>query len=151
MLFRKANLQDLKEILRLLAEDELGSLREHPASEEIPCVYLEAFRDISSDSNQSLMVVENEGKIVASCHLSFMPSLTFQGAKRMNIEAVRVDSSLRNQGIGTWMIEQSIQLAKLNKCKIIQLTTNTQRKGAKLFYEKLGFQTSHEGLKLFLS
>ena len=33
---------------------------------------------------------------------------------------------------------------------IIQLTTNKQRNRAKEFYETLGFQASHEGMKLYL-
>ena len=32
---------------------------------------------------------------------------------------------------------------------IIQLTTNKQRPDAVRFYEKLGFKTSHEGMKLY--
>lgn len=33
---------------------------------------------------------------------------------------------------------------------IIQLTTNKKRSQAKYFYEKLGFDASHEGMKLYL-
>lgn len=150
MNFRRAALNDLEEILRLLSEDELGSRRELLTPGKIPAVYQAAFADISSDPNQALMVVERQGKIIGTCHLTFMPSLTFQGAKRMNIEAVRVDQSSRSQGIGAWMIEQSIKIAQKKMCKIVQLTTNKKRRAAKRFYEKLGFQASHEGMKLYL-
>ena len=77
-----------------------------------------------------------------------MPSLTLQGKKRMNIEAVRIDSSLTSQGIGSWMIEQTIKFAKKHNVELIQLTTNKQRDKSLNFYKKLGFTNSHEGLKL---
>jgi len=68
----------------------------------------------------------------------------------MNIEAVRVDRSLRNQGVGEWMMKQSVKIAQKNKCKIIQLTTNKTRRKAKIFYEKLGFKATHNGMKMYL-
>ncbi|SRR5581483_11143849 len=148
--FRRAERNDLQDIIRLLSEDELGSQRELFTPGMIPSTYWAAFADISSDPNQALMVVESQGKIIGTCHLTFMPSLTFQGAKRMNIEAVRLDPSFRGQGIGAWMIEQSIKIAQQKMCKIVQLTTNKKRPAAKKFYEKLGFQASHEGMKLQL-
>lgn len=68
----------------------------------------------------------------------------------MNIEAVRIDSSLRGQGIGEWMFNQVIELGKSKKCKMLQLTTNKERSDALHFYKKLGFKSTHEGMKLFL-
>jgi len=79
-----------------------------------------------------------------------MPSLTFQGATRMQIEAVRVAEKYRGQKIGEWMINSAINYAKLHGVKIVQLTTNKKRDRAKNFYEKIGFKASHEGLKLLL-
>jgi N-acetylglutamate synthase-like GNAT family acetyltransferase len=150
LIFRKAKQNDLLAVLRLLAQDELGSQREIFYPNEIAPCYNTAFEEIDIDPNQALMVVENSNKIIGTCHLTFMPSLTFQGSKRMNIEAVRIDQAFRNQGIGEWMIQQSIKLAKERGCKIIQLTTNKKRSQAKKFYEKIGFQATHEGMKLFL-
>lgn len=36
------------------------------------------------------MVTELENQIIATCHLTIMPSLTFTGLTRMQIEAVKV-------------------------------------------------------------
>ena len=150
MTFRRAELSDLEAILRLLAEDDLGSQRELVTPGKILSTYLEAFADISSDPSQALMVVEQAGKIIGTCHLTFMPSLTFQGSKRMNIGAVRIDPSFQGQGLGAWMIQQALKLAQQKLCKIVQLMTNKKRGTTKQFYEKLGFQASHEGLMLYL-
>ncbi|HSX38312.1 MAG TPA: GNAT family N-acetyltransferase [Chlamydiales bacterium] len=149
-IFRRAEQKDLLDIIRLLSEDELGMNRELFDYNHIQPCYQRAFDEINSDSNQFLMVLEKDAKIVGTCHLTCMPSLTFQGSKRMNIEAVRVDQTLRNQKIGNYMLQQSIQMARKNLCKIVQLTTNKKRLAAKKFYEKIGFEATHEGMKLYL-
>ena len=147
--FRKASFGDLEAIIRLLADDQLGQERERLAV-DVHLAYKKAFDQIIADPNQFLMVVEKEGKIVGTSHLTFIPSLTFQGGLRMNIEAVRVDSSLRGQGIGEWMLNKVLALAKAKGCRIVQLTTNKKRTDALRFYEKLGFKATHEGMKLYL-
>jgi len=146
---RKANINDIKAIVALLIEDELGMARDH-LEEELDPKYLEAFELIDKDPNQYLMVVENAGEIIATCHLTLMSSLTFTGSTRMQIEAVRVSEKMRGQKIGEWMINQAFGYAKANNVKIIQLTTNKKRPRAKHFYEKLGFDATHEGMKLYL-
>lgn len=146
---RKAELQDIPHLIELLIEDDLGKVREL-ANQELDKRYMDAFYKIDSDTNQYLMVVEHEGKIVATCHLTLMPSLTFIGSTRMQIEAVRVAEKERDKKIGQWMLHQAIRYAKARGASILQLTTNKQRDRAKHFYEKLGFEASHEGMKLHL-
>ncbi|MDF1683258.1 MAG: GNAT family N-acetyltransferase [Legionellaceae bacterium] len=80
-----------------------------------------------------------------------MPSLTQIGTTRMNIEAVRVASSHRGQKTGKWMIEASFELARKKNASLIQLTTDKKRTQAKRFYERLGFEATHEGMKYYLS
>lgn len=48
------------------------------------------------------------------------------------------------------MINQAIQIAKENHCKIVQLATNKKRERAANFYGKLGFEPTHVGMKLYL-
>lgn len=75
--FRKASFGDLETIIGLLADDQLGQEREQSVAIVNPA-YKKAFDQIMADSNQSLMVVEKEGRVVGTCHLTFIPSLTFQ-------------------------------------------------------------------------
>ena len=137
----------LAEIIKLLKADELGSAREK-SEEEIDQAYVNAFRAIIKDPNQALIVVERNSKIIGTCHLTFMPSLTMIGTTRMNIEAVRISESLRGQKIGEWMINRAVDYAKIRGAGLIQLTTNIKRPRAKNFYEKLGFEATHVGMKL---
>ena len=146
---RKARIADLPRLIELLLEDELGSTRESKSS-AVHENYIKAFNKIESDPNQYLMVVENGDEIIGTCHLTIMPSLSFIGSTRMQIEAVRVAGRYRGQKIGSWMFDQAISYAKGHNISIIQLTTNKKRPKAKHFYEKLGFEASHEGMKLYL-
>ena len=149
IIHRRAKLEDLKAIVSLLADDKLGRTREQ-AGDEIAQGYLDAFAKIDSDPNQYLMVLENDGEVIGTCHLTLMPSLTFSGSARLQIEAVRVNSSIRGQNLGQQMIKFAINWGKEDGATIIQLTTNKERPDALRFYEKLGFKASHEGIKLYL-
>jgi len=148
--YRKANKEDLHRIIELLQEDSLGKAREH-FSDEIDRRYIDSFGLIQADPNQYLMVVEMNVMIVGTCHLTIMPSLTFCGSIRLNIEAVRISSEHRSNQIGEWMMKQAIQYGRARGATIVQLTTNKERTKAKAFYERLGFEATHEGMKLYLS
>ena len=112
--------------------------------------YRRAFELIDQDPNQYLMIVEMNGRIVGTCHLTLMSSLTFKGSLRMNVEAVRVHSEYRGQKIGEWMMKEAICYAKERGVCIVQLTTNKVRVEARKFYQRLGFESSHDGMKLFM-
>jgi GNAT superfamily N-acetyltransferase len=148
---RRATKDDLAAIVSLLAADDLGQTREHVSAEVAP-QYIKAFTVIAADPNQYLMVVldQDQDLVVATCHLTLMPSLTFQGSLRMQIEAVRVAENYRGQKIGQWMMQAAMDYAKQQGVKMVQLTTNQKRPAARRFYESLGFIVSHEGMKLVL-
>lgn len=146
---RKATIDDLKTIIHLLSDDELGQSREH-LSQELDARYVNAFYKIDSDPNQYLMVVLLEQKIIGTCHLSIIASLTFTGSTRLQIEAVHVFHQYRGQKIGTWMMNAAIEYGKSRGAVIAQLTTNKRRHRAQKFYEQIGFEASHEGMKLYL-
>lgn len=150
---RKATINDLERIIDLLLEDELGQSRE-VKREILDQKYIDAFGRIDSDPNQYLTVTEllddtEPQEIVGTCHLTIMPSLTFTGSTRIQIEAVRVSEKHRGQKIGEWMIEQAILYGKSCGASLMQLTTNKKRPRAKHFYEKIGFEDTHEGMKLY--
>lgn len=144
--YRLATENDLIDIINLLADDTLGSQRE-TLELPLPESYRRAFAAIASDPNQELTVAELNGDIVGTFQLSFIQYLTHQGSRRAQIEAVRVRSSYRGQGIGTSMFRYAIRRAKEKGCSMIQLTTDKKRPQALLFYESLGFVATHEGMK----
>lgn len=148
--YRKATSNDLSAIVSLLLEDDLGKTREQLNS-ELDQRYLNAFYAIDADPNQYLMVALLDTKIVGTCHLTIMPSLTFVGSTRMQIEAVRIAEKCRGHGIGELMMNAAIEYGKSKSAVIIQLATNKTRARAKKFYERFGFEATHEGMKLYLN
>lgn len=149
MNFRMAAIEDLKDIVALLADDELGHMREL-VSEAVGEEYIRSFKDIEAQAgNQILLAVEDE-KVTGCLQLTFIPTLARGGQKHAQIEGVRVHKSHQSKGVGRALFEEAIRLSKENQCGIVQLTTDKRRTGAQSFYEKLGFQVTHEGMKLFL-
>ncbi|PJD92813.1 MAG: hypothetical protein CK424_04340 [Legionella sp.] len=70
---RKASIDDLREIITLLLEDDLGQTREQ-LDTTIEQDYIDAFHRIDKDPNQYLMIVCSNKVIVGTCHLTIMPS-----------------------------------------------------------------------------
>ena len=150
MIIRPATIKDLDAIVAMLANDQLGALRED-YQDPLPSTYSDAFETMDSDPNQELMVVENETEqVIGTLQLSFITYLTYQGGIRAQIEAVRIHENYRGAGLGQLLFEWAIDRAKAKGAHLIQLTTDKKRSGALHFYEKLGFKAGHEGMKLHL-
>ena len=149
IVFRSATRADLPFIVRMLADDELGSQRER-YEDPLPESYARAFEEIYDDPNHELIVAELDGKVVGMLQLMFLPSISFQGGLRAQVESVRVDTSLRGKGIGSDLMKWTINRAKERGAHVVQLTTHRSREDAHRFYERLGFSGSHLGMKLNL-
>lgn len=147
--FRNANIEDIPTIVQFLADDPLGSEREK-FEDPIPESYIEAFNAISNDPNNELFVGTIGTEIVGTLQLTFIPGLSYQGGWRALIESVRVKRKYRDQGIGKRFFQWAIDYAKERGCYLVQLTSNKKRLRAIKFYESVGFQATHEGMKLYL-
>jgi ribosomal protein S18 acetylase RimI-like enzyme len=149
VVFRPARPEDLPAIVRLLADDPLGARRERDET-PLPASYAEAFRAIDADPNNELVVARRAEEVVGVLQLTFMPSITYQGGWRAQIEGVRVRADERSRGLGRQLFEWAIARARERGCHLVQLTTDKSRPDARRFYEGLGFVASHEGMKLSL-
>lgn len=132
----------------MIADDELGKTREN-FQRPLPTEYIKAFNNIDADQNQELIVVENENsEIIGTMQLSFIQYLTYRGGIRAQIEAVRIRKDKRGLGIGKIMFEWAIDRAKERNAHLLQLTTDKKRPKAIKFYQDLGFNATHEGMKM---
>ncbi|MCA0131723.1 GNAT family N-acetyltransferase [Winogradskyella alexanderae] len=148
MKFRKAKEADVPVIVAMIEDDELGKTRENYTLSLAEC-YFNAFKNISTDVNQELIVVENEKlEVIGTLQLSFIQYLTYQGGIRAQIEGVRVQKKHRRLGLGKAIFEWAIQRAKERNAHLLQLTTDKKRPDAIRFYKSLGFKASHEGMKM---
>ena len=147
--FRLAKRTDLPAIVHMLADDEMGSQRERLEG-PLPESYYTAFEQIDRDANHELVVAELNREVIGTLQLIFIPSISYQGGLRAQVESVRVDKPYQSQGIGSEMMKWTIERAKSRSAHIVQLTTHKSRADAHRFYERLGFKASHVGMKLSL-
>jgi ribosomal protein S18 acetylase RimI-like enzyme len=145
--FREATEADLAAIVGLLADDELGRLREDD-SLPLAQAYVDAFKAIDADANQLQCVAESDGQVVGSLQITFIPGISHKGGWRGQIESVRVAASQRGTGIGQKFISWAVEQCRAKGCRLVQLTSDKSRHDAQRFYERLGFTASHEGYKL---
>lgn len=144
---RAAGVDDLSEIVAMLADDPLGAERESP-DDLTP--YLAAFRRLAGDPNQHLMVAVRADRIVGTLQLTVIPGLSRRGSTRSVIEGVRVHGDERGSGLGTLLIRWAVDESRRQECQLVQLTSDVSRTDAHRFYERLGFVASHVGFKLAL-
>lgn len=142
---RPATVADVGAVVALLADDDLGAARETPDDLE---PYLRTFELVERDPAQLLVVADQGGEVVGTLQLSLIPGLSRRGATRALIEAVRVASSQRGNGLGRRLIQWAIEEAKRRGAVMVQLTSDASRTDAHRFYERLGFTASHVGFKL---
>jgi GNAT superfamily N-acetyltransferase len=142
---RPAIARDIPDIVAMLFDDELGAQRETPGD---LTPYLRAFELIDSDPRQHLLVAVHDGKPAGTLQLTLIAGLSRQGATRAVIEAVRVRSDLRGEGIGSGLVQAAVQRARELGASMVQLTSDATRVDAHRFYRQLGFEQSHVGFKL---
>ena len=147
--YRPAVIDDLEQLVNMLASDPLGAQREDPTL-PLNDRYQNAFMAIDSDPNNELLVVELDEQLVGMLQLTYIPYLTHTGSWRCLIEGVRIHEDFRGRGFGEEMFNHAIERARERGCSMVQLTSDKQRPDAIRFYEKLGFTASHEGFKLKL-
>ena len=151
VVLEEATADDLPALIDLLADDMLGASRDGIRTDEDRRRYERAFAAIDDDPAHLLVVGRREGQVVATLQLIVTPSLSRRGAFRAVIESVRVSSSLRSQGVGGALVRWAVEEAGRRGCEMVQLSSDKQRTDAHRFYERLGFERSHEGFKLMLA
>ena len=144
---RKATRDNLAAIISLLADDDIGQSRE-VISEPPDVRYVDASDAINRDEDQLLVVAEESNVVLGCLQLTFIPGLSRTGIWRGQIESVRTARSKRGSGLGRKTFEYAIEECPARGCGLVQLTSDKGRHHAIRLYEGLGFEDSHEGMKL---
>jgi GNAT superfamily N-acetyltransferase len=144
---RAATASDLPAVLALQREDSMHYFDE-PG--DVTDRQRAAFEEISADPGQDLLVGEMDGRVVATAQVTWMRMLAADGGLYCQVEAVRTVADLRGRGIGAALMAHVEEEARRRGAARIQLTSNRKRVDAHRFYERLGFETSHVGMKKYL-
>jgi len=148
---RAATEADVPRIVELI---HLGTAPGRPsvedASAEALPAYLAAFRETAASGFASIHVAESDGAVVGTFSLAFIPNISNRGGRVAQIESVHVAEAIRGRGVGEQMLAWAIAESRRRGCFRLQLTSNKSRVDAHRFYERLGFERSHEGMKLAL-
>lgn len=140
----RARERDVPAVVKLLANDVLGADRE--SSELGP--YFKAFAEIDADPHHLLVIVRDDADtVVGTMQLTLVPGLARAGAKRLQIEAVRLAPDARGGGLGTALFNWAHEYGRQHGATIAQLTSDKSRTDAHRFYDKVGYTASHQGFK----
>lgn len=95
-------------------------------------------RIISSPEIGLILVARQDNQIIGMIKLLFTIS-TALGDRVALLEDMVVSPNARGSGVGSCLLEQAIQFARLKGCKRITLLTDSTNESAQRFYQKHGF------------
>lgn len=148
---RPATRDDIATILALsIGGNAPGRVNIDNADEADNDDYQRAFDLIEQDPNNMFFIAELDGEKIGCMQINLLQGLAGRGRLRAQLEGVHIRADQRGQGLGGEMIEWAIAFAKSKGAGMVQLTSSKNRPEAHRFYERLGFDRSHEGFKLSL-
>ena len=132
----------------LMRDDPVGAARDGLLGAVDLAPFRAAFEAISANPSALLVVGEVDGLVVGMAQLTVLQSLGRGGARRGEIESVRVAADWQRRGVGSAILGWVCAEARRRGCVLAQLTSDKRRADAIRFYEAIGFRATHEGLKL---
>ena len=100
-MLREARRDDIKRVVEMLDDDALASGRENLGDMK---AYQAAFDIIAADANNTIYVWDEDG-VVGCLQITFIPGMSYRGSWIAQVEGVRVDRSMRGEGIGEEMMK----------------------------------------------
>lgn len=97
------------------------------------------FKQILSDRNHHIIVVEEDEKIVSSCVCVIIPNLTHNQQPYAIVENVVTDKDYRKKGYASQCLAYVKTLAAENNCYKIMLMTGSKKRSVHRFYQKNGY------------
>jgi GNAT superfamily N-acetyltransferase len=129
---RKADVDDWKQISLLLNQ------LDYQDTEPFLKVKIEK---LLMDTNEELLVFEEEKKVIALISIHFIPQLAVKG-DFARISYFAVDTNIRSKGIGRKIEEYCTDLAIKRNCDRIEVHCHSRRTDAHRFYIRQGYTES---------
>lgn len=147
---REATEADLPRLVELLSQLATDVPDREDLREPLPFVYHLTLRHVQETPGQHILVLVERKRIIGTVALSVIPNLSHRGSPYAIIENVVVDAKHRSKGHGEALIRHAIAEARKAGCYKVVLTSNKRRTEAHRFYERLGFQRTHEAFRINL-
>lgn len=93
--------------------------------------------------NKKMLVAKEDGVILGYIILGPIREDHKNGynyRKQLELEALIVDDTVRNKGVGSALMKKALDYAKENNCTDVRLTVNEENTKAIKLYEKLGMK-----------
>lgn len=149
---RPATEADLPRLMVLYRQlSEIGAM---PETEPRPVAMAqrEALRRLQHEPDSVCLVLEDEGGVlVGSLTFYLLPNLSHGALPIGMVENVVVDEALRGRGLGRLLMVEAERRAIAHGCYKLALTSNNNRPAAHAFYERIGYQRSHQGMTKYLT
>ncbi len=142
---RDATAEDLPRLLVLMRQLSANGERPEAAVQAATTAHVAALEALSRTPGYYLLVIEDEGEVRGTCAVYVVPNLSHGGAPWCVVENVVVDEAYRSRGYGGRLMAQAERLAREAGCYRVSLMSNLRRRDAHRFYERLGFEPSHQG------
>lgn len=130
-----ADIPALCELLAVLFAQEADFKPDHAAQSR------GLARIIGNPALGLILVARRDGQIVGMVNLLYTLS-TALGERVALLEDMVVVRTARGVSVGSQLMEQAIQFARLNGCKRITLLTDRANESAQRFYQRHGFSFS---------
>lgn len=145
ILIRKANIKDLKDILRLNFELFKKEYREFDKSLSLNWTYSrigkEYFKDRIVKNDGFAEVAENKGRIIGYIVGGLSKGLSFRRkAQYAELENMLIEKKFRGRSLGTKLTKNFLNWCKRNKVNYVSVRASAQNKTAINFYKSLGLK-----------
>ena len=104
------------------------------------------FNKVISNERGSLVIAEEEGKILGMASISFNLALRYNG-EYCQLEELVVHQEARGKNVGGLLIEETLRLARNRGCNEFGLYLLESTKHNQSFYEKYGFVVIGEEIR----
>ena len=132
MTIKKLCIDEIPELIKLYSQlmpDETNK----------PQVSREIYESIADNDDYLVIVAKENEKIIGSAMAICCKSLALSGKNFLVVEDVIVEEGHKGKGIGRKLFEELDKIAHAKNCAYAMLVSSGFRKGAHVFYEKMGY------------
>ncbi len=148
---RQATPEDLPRLLMLMNQLSANGARPETDVKPVTPAHTAALDALRRTTGCHLLVLEDEGEVRGTCAVYIVPNLSHGAVPWCVVENVVVDAAYRGRGYGERLMAEAERLAREAGCYRVSLMSNLRRRDAHRFYERIGFDPSHQGFtKYFL-